>query len=83
MVEISSAAKPSRAFHALKLIWPSTLAVRPSAHPSLRLLPAASGAFGFGWRLAERDAAIQTDVRATGREHLGAFNPSASGRGSI
>ncbi len=34
-----------------------------------------AGTFGFGWRLANRDTAIQTNVPATGREALGVFNP--------
>ena len=34
-----------------------------------------SGTFGFGWRLANRDTFIETNVPATGRETQGAFNP--------
>src|SRR5262249_40633242 len=33
------------------------------------------GTFGFGWRLANRDFDIQTNVPPTGREDLGVFNP--------
>ncbi|HND56842.1 MAG TPA: hypothetical protein PLV92_30695, partial [Pirellulaceae bacterium] len=35
--------------------------------------------FGGGWRLANRDAAIETTVPPTGRESLGVFNPLREG----
>src|SRR5262249_22037373 len=34
-----------------------------------------TGTFGFGWRLANRDTYVQTNVPLTGRENLGAYNP--------
>src|SRR5207248_1127140 len=34
-----------------------------------------SGAFGYGWQLADRDLGLQTDVPLTGREPLGLYNP--------
>ncbi len=34
-----------------------------------------SDSFGFGWRLANRDFNIETDVALTGKEDLGLWNP--------
>ncbi|MBD2200392.1 MULTISPECIES: CARDB domain-containing protein [Calothrix] len=34
-----------------------------------------SATFGYGWRLANTDTNIQTNVPTTGRESLGAYNP--------
>ncbi len=34
-----------------------------------------SGTFGYGWRLANTDTEIQTDVPLTGNEDLGVYNP--------
>src|SRR5262249_39967083 len=35
--------------------------------------------FGFGWRLANRDTLIETNVPATGQEAQGVFNPFRTG----
>lgn len=38
-----------------------------------------SSAFGFGWRWAERDFAVETNIPRTGREALGDFTPLSVG----
>ena len=38
-----------------------------------------SGSFGYGWRLANRDMQLQTDVPPTGSEALGIYNAFADG----
>ncbi|MAE63850.1 MAG: hypothetical protein CMJ18_06215, partial [Phycisphaeraceae bacterium] len=37
------------------------------------------GAFGLGWRRGDRDVMIQSDVRPSGRESRGVFNPFRDG----
>lgn len=43
------------------------------------LMAAQSGTFGYGWRLANTDVDIQTNVMLTGAEAQGIYNPFAVG----
>src|SRR5207245_1907019 len=80
VVEVSAAAKPAQYARAetdltVTLGGVSLEVVR--AYDSLERDRAQS--FGFGWRLALRDFALETDLPPTGRETLGVFNPFRSG----
>ncbi|MGE3817844.1 MAG: putative Ig domain-containing protein, partial [Isosphaeraceae bacterium] len=76
VVEASTAAKPTQYLRAetdLSVALAGATIDLVRAYDSLT--GEVSGTFGFGWRLANRDADVRTDVPPTGREALGAYNP--------
>jgi RHS repeat-associated protein len=80
VVEVGSAAKPAqyrRAETDLTAHLGGVTINLTRAYDSLS--SGQAGAFGFGWRLVNRETFLQTDLPATGREALGVYNPFRDG----